>query len=153
MRRVKVNQSKCCFNLYFRSLWGSDPKIWYLRSNVVLTYISDLLPKYGFWDLMSTMERVSGQLEVRQHVQRFVHPLSYYHHIIYYPIYLPILRSTYKDLRTSVNFSDVTLVCEDGQVAQISMNKPNNVNWNDICRLSSYENEQNELESNSVNRK
>ena len=25
------------------------------------------------------------------------------------------LRSSYKDLRTSVDFSDVTLVCEDGQ--------------------------------------
>ena len=75
MRRVKVNQSKFCFNLYFRSLWGSDPKIWYLRSNVVLTYISDLLPKYGFWDLMSTMERVPGQLEVSQHVQKICAPL------------------------------------------------------------------------------
>ena len=57
--------------------------------------------------------------------KRFAHPLSYYHHNIYYQRFLPILRSTYKDLRTSVDFSDVTLVCEDGQVGQRLMNKMN----------------------------
>ena len=51
------------------------PKIWVLRSYVVLTYISDLLPNYGFWHLMSTMERVPGQLEVSQHVQKICAPL------------------------------------------------------------------------------